>query len=269
MIRTLQQTIQRPRDRTERVQRWTAALTTALLHLLLVLLVMPSPPIAMTTPQGGAGGGAMEVTLLDETRPPPPEPIPPVRKPASPKRPKPPRAIKRPLPTPVAQTTVPMPPEAPDTSTEPPTPASAPSDAPSDTAEVEFPVRARRDENARASAALAAKFRGNGGRSNTPAPAGPSMGVDGFHVYYELANETRLRAWRDRGMTELFLPLPGTRRLMVCPLEVALHRGSSACRMVEMDSPELKTIGDAREVIDIERVYQLGDLVWSGPGPYR
>jgi hypothetical protein len=271
MIKTLHQAIRQPHDRTERMQRWMAVLVTALLHLLLLIaLLMPTPPTTMTPPQGRAGGGAMEVSLLDEARPTPPEPIPPVRKPVLPKRPKPPRAIKRPVPTPVVQATVPMPPEAPDTSTGPPAPASAPSDASSDSAEVEFTVHARRDdENARASAALAAKLRGNSGRSNTPEPVGPAMGVDGFHVYYELANETRLRAWRDQGMTELFLPLPGTRRLMVCPLEVALHRGSSACRMVEMDSPELKTIGDAREVIDIDRVYQLGDVVWSGPGPYR
>ncbi len=92
------------------------------------------------------------------------------------------------------------------------------------------------------------------------------MGVDGFHVYYELVNETRLRAWRNQGMTELFLPMPGTRRLMVCPLEVALRRGYGECRMVEQDSPQLKVIGDAREVINIQRVYQRGDVVWSGPG---
>ena len=85
----------------------------------------------------------------------------------------------------------------------------------------------------------------------------------------DLVNETRLRAWRDQGMTELFLPMPGTRRLMVCPLKVALRRGSGPCRMVEMDSPELKSIGDAREVINVERVYQWGDIVWRGPGRYR
>ena len=95
------------------------------------------------------------------------------------------------------------------------------------------------------------------------------MGVDGFHVYYDLADEDRLRAWRRQGMTELFLPMPGTLRLMVCPLEVALRRGSSECRMVEMDSPELRFIGDAREVINVQRVYHLGDEVWSGPGAYR
>ena len=116
---------------------------------------------------------------------------------------------------------------------------------------------------------MAARLGSNRGRSNNAAPVGTNRGVDGFHVYYDLADENHLRDWRKQGITELFLPLPGTRRLMVCPLEVALRRGSGECRMVEMDSPELKFIGDAREVIDIQQVYHLGDKVWSGPGAYR
>ena len=244
-------------------------MATALFHLLLVLLVMPPPPIGTSAPQGSANGSAMEVTLLDEARaqPLPPEPVPPVKR-ARRRKPAPSQAVRLPPPAPVAQATVAAP-TAPDTSTEPPAPASSPSDARDDTAVIDFPVNTRHNDNARASAALAAKLRGSGGRSATPAPAGPSMDVDGFHVYYSLANEARLRSWRDQGMTELFLPLPGTRRLMVCPLDVALHRGSSACRMVDEDSPELAAIGDAREVIDIDQVYQLGDLVWRGPGSYR
>jgi len=109
----------------------------------------------------------------------------------------------------------------------------------------------------------------NRGRSNDAADSGSSMEVGGYQVYYDLLNETRLRAWRDQGMTELFLPLPGTRRYMVCPLEVALRRESGACRMVEPDAPELKAIGDARDVITMERVYRLGEVLWSGPGAYR
>lgn len=262
------------------MQRWTAALVTALLHMLLVLLVMPALPITITTPQGEAGSSRMDVTFIDETLPPsPPEPTPPVRKPISFKKPKASRAIKRPLPTPVVQAAGPMPPEAADTSETsavPPTTAPEPPDAPRDTADVARPAHVwgqppgmRPDDATSANAALAAKLGSNRGRSNTPTPVGPAMGVDGFQVYYDLANETRLRAWRDQGMTELFLPLPGTLRLMVCPLEVALRRGSGACRMVEMDSPELKSIGDAREVINMQRVYQLGNVAWSGPGPYR
>ena len=103
MSRTLRQPVKGAPDRTERVQRWTAALATALLHMLLVLLVMPPPPTPMTTPQGGAGGGAMKVTLIDETlSPPPPEPEP-ARKPTPRKKPKASRAIKRPPATPVVE----------------------------------------------------------------------------------------------------------------------------------------------------------------------
>ena len=267
MSRTSRPAFKGAEDRTERVQRWTAALVTALVHMLLVLLVMQNSTITITTPQSEAGGSAMNVTLIDETLPPspsPPEPVPP-------KKPKAPRATQRPLPTQVAQATEPMPPEAADTSTAPPEPP----DATRDTVEVNRPAHVwgqppgMRPDAAAANAALAAKLGSNRGRSNNAPPVGPNIGVDGFHVYYELVNETRLRAWREQGMTELFLPLPGTRRLMVCPLEVALRRGSGACRMVEMDSPELKSIGDAREVINVQRVYQRGDVVWSGPGPYR
>jgi hypothetical protein len=70
-------------------------------------------------------------------------------------------------------------------------------------------------------------------------------------------------------MTELFLPLPGTRRYMVCPLEIALRRDSGECRLVEPDAPELEAIGDARDVITMQRVYKLGEVLWSGPGAYR
>ena len=41
------------------------------------------------------------------------------------------------------------------------------------------------------------------------------------------------------------------------------------CRLLEPDSPELAKIGDAREVINMQKVYRLGEEVWSGPGPYR
>ena len=107
------------------------------------------------------------------------------------------------------------------------------------------------------------------GRGNAAGSNGNSLELDGYQVYYDLLSETRLRAWRDRGITELFLPLPGTRRLMVCPLEIALRRGSGACRAVEPDDPGLATIADAREAILMERVYRMGEVVWDGPGAYR
>ena len=37
----------------------------------------------------------------------------------------------------------------------------------------------------------------------------------------------------------------------------------------EPDDPELKNIGDAREVINMQQVYRRGEAVWRGPGPYR
>ncbi|WP_380021843.1 type II toxin-antitoxin system RelE/ParE family toxin [Dokdonella ginsengisoli] len=269
MSRTSRPPVEGRQDRTERMHRWTAALVTALLHVLLVLLVTrPPDPITTATPRGG-GGSRMDVTLLDQTRPPPPhDPALTVRPPA-PAKPKAPRAIQRPPSTPVVQGVVPMPPEAADAPTLPPATAPEPPETRRDTAEVGFPMRTRPDDAAQANAALAAKLSSNRGQSDDAPPVGPNMGVDGFEVYYNLVDETRLRAWRDQGMTELFLPMPGTRRLMVCPLEVALRRGSGACRMIEMDSPELKSIGDAREVIGIQRVYQRGVMVWDGPGRYR
>ncbi len=276
MSTTPREAVNQALKRNERGQRWAAALLTVLLHVLFALfLLSPPTPISVSTPQGQSGGSAMEVTLVDESLsllPPEPEPM--HHKPVHHKRPKSPRAIAS---TPAVQAAIPMRPKAADNSD---TPSEAPTtepespDTPHDTVEPpEQPFGpqpgVRLDENARANAALAAKLGSNRGRSNTAAPVGINLGVDGFQVYYDLVDENRLRAWRNQGITELFLPMPGTYRIMVCPLEVALRRGSGECRMVEMDSPELKSIGDAREVIDIQRVYHLGDEVWSGPGAYR
>ena len=107
------------------------------------------------------------------------------------------------------------------------------------------------------------------GRRNDAYNAAPSMEVGGYQVYSDLLSEARLRAWRDQGMTEIFLPLPGTRRYMICPLETALKRESGPCRLLEPDDPELAKIGDAREDINMQKVYRLGEEVWSGPGPYQ
>ncbi|MEO7916438.1 MAG: type II toxin-antitoxin system RelE/ParE family toxin [Dokdonella sp.] len=276
MKRTPRGAVNQALDRTTRVQRWAAALLTGLLHVMLLLFLMAPPtPIYPTPPAGRAGGSAMEVTLIDESLSlpspaPPPEPEPPRRKPERPKKPKASRVI---TPTPVVQAVVPLPSEVADSSDTPNEPPIT-VDEPPDTAEPPArdwspPTRMRQDDNARANAALAAQLGSSRGRSNNAVPVGTNMGVDGFHVYYDLFDEDRLRAWRKQGITELFLPMPGSYRIMVCPLEVALRRGSGECRMVEMDSPELKSIGDAREVIEIQRVYHLGEQVWSGPGPYH
>jgi len=248
-------------DRIERLRPWTAAFLTALLHLLLLLLVMLAPPITMTPPQDGAAGGRTEVTFIDDThRPPSPAHKPTAR--TAPRR-KPHKAA--PAAERIQTTLVTQPAE--------PEPASAPPDVP-DEAE-ESPARVwgqppgmLPQDPAPANAGPASSPAVDRG-SNEGASAGTSMEVGGYQVYYDLLDETRLRAWRDQGMTELFLPLPGTRRFMVCPLEVALRRDSGECRLVEPDSPELKVIGDARKVIIMQRVYKLGEVLWRGPGPYR
>ena len=107
------------------------------------------------------------------------------------------------------------------------------------------------------------------GRRRDASSAEPNLEIGGYQVYYEVRSEARLRAWRDQGITELFLPLPGIRQYMVCPLEVALNRGSGACRLLDRYSSDMEGIGDAREVINMQRVYRRGEVVWSGPGPYR
>lgn len=274
-------------DRAERLQPWIGALLTALLHLLLLLLAMLAPPITMSEPQGEAAGSRMEVTFIDESlRVPPPARTPTARTAPSRKPAKAAPAATRIQTTPVTQADDPAPlrmVDIPDSPTTPPAtesqqppgePASAPPDRPD--APMKRPDRVwgqppgMLPENLTpVNAGLARSRAVHRGRRNNDASSGTSMEVGGYQVYYDLLNETRLLAWRDQGMTELFLPLPGTRQLMVCPLEVALRRDSGECRLVEPDAPELKAIGDARDVITMQRVYKLGEVLWNGPGAYR
>jgi hypothetical protein len=271
------------RDRTERLQSWTSVLLTALLHLLLLLLVMLSPPITMTEPEGGTAGSRMAVTYIDESLNVPPPPAQTTPTPRKPRKTAP--AASRVQTTPVPQADAPEQLRVVDIADSPkPSPATESPQPPGEPASPPDPPKVpmkRPDqvwgqppgmlpENLAPENAGPARSRStNSGRNNDAPSSGTSMEVGGYQVYYDLLNETRLRAWRDQGMTELFLPLPGTRRLMVCPLEVALRRDSGDCRMVEPDSPELKAIGDARDVITMERVYKLGEVLWSGPGAYR
>ena len=256
----------------ERWQHWIAVIMSALLHLLFLLLMLLSSRIAVTPPQGTAGGSRMVVDFIGAT---PPQPTPPAKPAASKPVAKPP-AKSRVQSTLVTQADDPVPPDAPD---------DAPDDAAQDQAQAPAaappPTPRRRprtwgqppgmlQENlAPENAGLARSPAIDRGRRNDASNAAPSMEVGGYQVYYDQRSETRLRAWRDQGMTEIFLPLPGTRRYMACPLETALKRESGPCRLLEPDDPELKTIGDAREVINMQQVYKLGELVWRGPGPYR
>lgn len=109
----------------------------------------------------------------------------------------------------------------------------------------------------------------SGGHRRDVQSAEPSLEVGGYQVYYDLYSQTRLRQWMDAGIKELFIPLPGTRYLMVCPAQIAIERGSGKCRLLTPESPELASLGDAREVITMIQVYRRGELVWRGPGPYR
>ena len=99
--------------------------------------------------------------------------------------------------------------------------------------------------------------------------ATPSMEVDGHQIYYDLRNELKVADWQAQGMKEVSFPLPGRRELMVCALEIVATRGSGGCRLMPPDDPALATIGDARDVVNVMRIYRRGELIWRGPGAYR
>ena len=268
----------------DRWQHWIAVLVSALLHLLFLLLMMLSSQIAVTPPQGTAGGSRMVVDFIGAT-PPQPKHAPPAKPAASKPDAKSP-AKSRVQSTLVTQADDPLPPEADALTAEVPTPipdaaddttqgqARAPAAAPPPTPQRRphiwgQPPGMLQEDLAPENAGLARSPSMDRGRRNDASNAAPSMEVGGYQVYYDLLSETRLRAWRDQGMTEIFLPLPGTRRYMICPLETALRHESGPCRLLEPDDPELKNIGDAREGINMQKVYRQGEEVWSGPGPYR
>ena len=260
--------------RIERLQHWFAVLFSALLHVLLLLLALWSSPVTVTQPQGADAGSRMAVQFIGLTPPPPTVAPPTIAKPAEKPAAKSP-ASSRVQSTPSPDAEDPLPPE----SREPP--AQNPPQAPAATPPPQPQLPRRRShvwgqppgmlpENlAPENAGLARSPATERGRRNDASAGQPSMEVGGYQVYYDLRSETRLRTWRDQGMTELFMPLPGTRRYMVCPLETALRRESGPCRLLEPDSPELAKIGDAREAIDMQQVYRQGEVVWSGPGPYK
>ncbi|WP_202845089.1 type II toxin-antitoxin system RelE/ParE family toxin [Luteimonas saliphila] len=271
-----------PRHRIERWQPRLAALGSVLLHALFVLIAMLAPPITMTAPEGDAAGGSrVEVEFIGDGTP-IPSPAPSDTPPSSAPTAAAPAASRvHTTPVPVAENPVPTVADTPaDAQTPVPRPASRPG-APSATASPP-PTSRRRGHTwgqppgmavqdlapvnagpARSAAVERGRSQGNASTSE------PSLEVAGYQVVYDLRSERRLREWQAQGMTELFIPLPGTRRLMVCPLETALRRESGACRQLEPDSPELAGIGDAREVIGVHQIYRQGEIVWRGPGAYR
>lgn len=280
----------------ERLEPWIAALVSAVLHLLMLLLLLLADPPTMTTPQGAASGGRTKVDFIGATR----QPVHPAKTPPSPTTAqKPVAAKKRRATSPVQSTLVaqsdhPVPPPDPAaTASTPAPPAPTPAEQPAPpqpdpatqqqaqaAASAPEPTQRRETWTGRPPGAidqdlgpneegLVRDGGGRGGRRGDPSDAGPSMELGGYLVYYDLRSETLLRAWMDQGMKEFFILLPGTQYRMACPLEIAMKRGSGKCRALPPDSPELKAIGDARDVITMLQVYKQGELVWRGPGPYK
>jgi len=275
--------------RIERLQPWIAALLSALLHLLCLLVAMLSPTPVVTPPESASSSNWVQVDFIGETqesdqRPPaPPSGTAAADEPAD-QRPLPTnsrlqstpviQADEQARPDPVQRPSVPQPqPRNPrDDSAQRRTQAPAANPPPSTRRRPEAwgqPPGLIVQEVAPRDAGLAPSPTRSRGDSRDPAATEASLEMDGYQVYYDLRSEQRLRAWRDQGMTEVFIPLPGTRRYMVCPLEIALKRDSGKCRPLEPGDPEMEAIGDARQVISVLQVYRRGELVWRGPGPYR
>ncbi|HYG06742.1 MAG TPA: type II toxin-antitoxin system RelE/ParE family toxin [Stenotrophomonas sp.] len=266
--------------RNERWQRWIAALVSALLHLLLLLLLLFASKPTVTTPQAASGGGRMKMDFVGR----------PTQAPPSPRPPQPPAPAKRRAATSQVRTTlveqavdpVPPPDETPTTDSIPTTsaqddwsqaltqaPPASPPAARQPTQWSGRPPGSIDHETAAEDAGTSNTPSLNPGNRNGFAASGASLDVGGYQVIYDLSSQTQLRIWQAQGMKELSIPLPGTRYRMVCALEIALRRGSGKCRLLEPYSPEMKAIGDAREVMNIVQVYKQGELVWHGPGPYR
>ena len=282
--------------RIDRLQPLIAALGSALLHLLFLLIAIFAPTPTMTTPQGASSGSWVQVDFIGETRdadqaPPTPPSGSAANDLADQRTPdQTPPAASHIRSTPVPEAEDPVPPDvaslpAPRPSTPQPEPSrtrdsAAPRQAQAPAANPPATTRRRPETWGQPPGLVVqevapddtgpargpARSRGN---RNDPTSDEPSLELGGYQVYYDLSSETQLRKWRDAGMTEIFIPLPGTRRYMVCPLEIALRRDSGKCRPLDPEDPDMDAIGDARKVISVMQVYRQGELVWRGPGPYR
>ncbi|MDH5821867.1 type II toxin-antitoxin system RelE/ParE family toxin [Luteimonas sp. RD2P54] len=268
--------------RIERLQPWLAALGSVLLHLLILLVAMLAPPITMSRPQGEAAGGSrVEVTFIGES-PPQPEPVTPEDAAPASEPAESSAATPRVRSTRVVEAEEPLPADATAASSAPaPSPVPRPVQQPTPPAPATPPPTQRRartwgqppgmlaEDTAPVNAGPVRSPAAERGRSYGASGSEPNLEVGGFQVVYEQRSEARLRAWRDQGITEIFLPLPGAREYMVCPLETALKRESGPCRLLDPADPEMAAIGDAREVITVQQVYRRGELVWRGPRAYR
>lgn len=270
--------------RIDRLQPWLAAAASALLHLLMLLVLMSArPPPVVTNPQGAASGGRIKVDFIGEPQPGPPLPEVPNATPPAPARaldaqelvdprrlllPADPAPRPEPPQPQVQPRARPQPRPSPQVAQAPATPATAPRQRPPHPWNGRPPGMIEEDVAAFDDGRTGGFANNNGSRDQLDAGE-PTMDVGGYQVVYELLGEQKLRDWIEQGLTEVAIPLPGTRHRMVCPAEVALRRGASKCRMLDPDSAEMIGIGDAREVITVRYVYHLGELVWRGPGPYR
>ncbi len=269
---------------TDRHQRWTAALASLLVHVLFVLALLYSSRLELAPPEGSSSGGArVKVDFIGEARDDDQRlPVPPTGIQAPQERPKPLKPlVTTPVTSPVDATRV----------TEADNPVAEEETAPQPTSSEQALPQPQSQPPASQPAWRRSSRWGQppGMLSQDTAPenhgptvgsgrsegrgqdnaAGPSMDVDGHQIYYDLRNELKLGSWQAQGMTELSFPLPGRRQFMVCPLEIVARRSSGGCRLVEPNDPELQAVGDARDVVNVMRVYRRGELVWRGPGAYR
>lgn len=266
--------------RSERLQRWIAALCSALVHLLLLLMLLFASKPTVTRPQGAASGSRMKVDFLGQTRV--PVQIPSPTPPQAPAPARQARAVSPVRTTLVQHADNPLPPPdptpAPGAVAEPQpqpeqrsaqTPASSPPTPRRPETWTGHPPGMRPTDVADADTGMADGPEAEAGDQHDYNAAEPSMEVGGYQVYYDQRSETLLRTWKAQGMKEIAIPLPGTQYRMVCALEIALRRGSGKCRLLEPSSPQMQAIGDGREVINMIQVYRRGEVVWRGPGPYR
>ncbi len=271
------------RTRSERLQPWLAAVASVVLHLLMLAVLMwAKPPPVLADTSGAASGGRIRVDFVGQPQPDPPQPqdaratpLPP-----APARRLDPQELLDPDRLLLAADPEPQP-EPPE-----PPPQVEPRPSPARTARAEavpdrsplrqppHPWNGRppgmvEDTTTELDDGRDGGMADNQGRRDQADAGSQVMDVGGYQVIYELLGEQTLRDWIAQGLTEVAIPLPGTRQRMVCPAEVALRRGASKCRMLDPASAEMIGIGDAREVISVRYVYHLGELVWRGPGPYR
>jgi len=268
----------------KRNERSIGSLVSLLVHLLFVAALLYSSKMELAqTESSSAGGARVKVDFLgeptdDEQR----VPVPPTGTQNPSERPKPLKPlVTTPVKSPVDATRVTEAdnPVAPDES-QPQPPASQQAIAPPQERPPSSPPAWRRSARWGQPPGMLAQDTapdnygptvGAGQRqgNNQGNAATPSMEVDGHQIYYDVRNDLRVAEWQAQGMKEVFFPLPGRRDLMVCALEIVATRGSGGCRLVQPGDPQLDTIGDARDVVNVMRIYRRGELIWRGPGAYR